>query len=430
MERDESSPRDSRYEDAVISLAQICAALWRSRFVFLAVMVSVTAITLVGLLHFAKYESEGLFRFGGAIPIPQTAEFSTLANLGYNAEDRKLPPGIGFSDYKLFAAFYSTRERFDLYVHDNKLDDTAVIRNLRARFVSPESVEDMLNPVYAITRQDAKNLVGKTDSTSNNVIGLRITFSADTPELAQKMVNTLGRYAIDSIAYVVYAGAVPADCAAIKTKLVRYDAFILSKSEHMAELRRRVAYLKDIAQRHPDLANATRQVVTVTEQSARYLPPVTLLATAEVEESEVREAIHRANSEKSKAALLLEYCERLKEVIASTNSGEAVVQSLEKTKNEVFKDKDLSDDVVKDVYQGVTIANRNAISVYLDNSRFIAGPTLPNRRNVRPSIAIVISLVVGFVCAAGVVIVKRWWVKNRTVISGQERPDRASSGSG
>lgn len=416
MEHNDSSPGDSRYEDAVISLVQICAALWRSRLIFLAVMVSVTSLAMAGFFYFDKYTSEGLFRFGGPIPIPQSAEFSTLANLGYNAEDKKLPPGIDFSDYKLFAAFYSTRERFDQFIRDNKIDTDETIKALRRRFVSPEAVADVLEPVYALTRQDAKKLVGQTDSASNNIIGLRITFSADTPELAQRTVNLLARYAMDSIAYVVYAGAVPNDCAAIKTRLVRYDAFILTKNEQMGELRRRVESLKDIARRYPDSANAARQVITVTGESARYLPPVTLLATTEVEESEAKEAIYKANIEKSKAALLLEYCERLREVIASTNSGEAVMRDLEKTKDEVFKGKNLNEDVVKEVHQGITIANRNAISVYLDNSRFIAGPTLPTRSNMRPLVALVASLVGGCVCAAVVVFVKRWWDRNRAAI--------------
>jgi hypothetical protein len=418
MERDDSSPWDSRSEDAVISPAQICAALWRSRFLFFAVLICVAALATAGLLHFAKYESEGLLQFGGPIPIPRSAEFSTIANLGYNAEEKKPPPGIGFSDYKLFAAFYSTTERFDRFVHDNNIDTTEAIQALRGRFVSPESVDDVLEPVYALTKQDAKNLVGQANISSNNIIGLRISFAAKRPEVAQKIVSMLGRYAMDSIAYVIYAGAVPADCAAIKTKLVRYDAFILGKSEHIGELKRRADYLKDIARRYPDSANAARQVVTVTEESARYLPPVTLLATTEVEESEAREAIYKANIEKSKASLLLEYCERVSKMIASTNSGEAVVRNLEKTKDEVFKDKNLGEEAVKEVYQGITIANRNAMWVYLDNSRFVAGPTLPNRPSMRPSKALLIGLAIGFVCAAVAVFVKRWWIRNRAMFSG------------
>jgi hypothetical protein len=190
----------------------------------------------------------------------------------------------------------------------------------------------------------------------------------------------------------------------MNTKIIKLDNAIIANKTRLEEYRRRAAELKQIVARNPGSeGQATRQVVTITDENARYLPPATQLATTEVQATEANEEILKARREQQQNILFLEYYERAKGLLDSTKSGETVLRGLEAAKTAVFKDKNLEDDIVKEVYNKITVDNRNAINVYLDKSRFIAGPTLAQKSTARPALALVVSLILGFFLAVLIV---------------------------
>jgi hypothetical protein len=159
-------------------------------------------------------------------------------------------------------------------------------------------------------------------------------------------------------------------------------------------------------------------VISVTEDNAHYLPPVTLLVTTEVQASEANESIRKAKREQRQSTLWLEYYDHAKAMLDGTKSGESFLRGLEPVKESVFKDKNLDDDVIKEVYNSITIDNQNAINLYLEKSRFIAGPTLPTHSSARPLLVLVISLVLGLFLAILLVFARNWWRDNWVKVSG------------
>jgi len=79
---------------------------------------------------------------------------------------------------------------------------------------------------------------------------------------------------------------------------------------------------------------------------------------------------------------------------------------------EVFKGKNMSDEVVQEVYNTITVDNQNAINVYLEKSRFIAGPTLPARSSARLTLVLAASLMVGLFLSVVLVLGRLWWHKS------------------
>jgi hypothetical protein len=423
MPKQDSFNDSSVDKDELISLTDLLAPIWRARWIVLIITFVVMACGVSWALLNAGYKSTGFFQFGGAIPMAleknkDINKNRNKNNNNNNNNDQEPDPGIALSDFKRYAASYATSERFGDYVQDQKLGSTAGVSDLHGIFSSRAGISQTIEPVYPFTKLDAKVLMEQPKGSSNNIIGLRINYEGSSPEIAQQMVGLLGRYAMDSIVYLIYSDALRFKHDEIQTKITQLDSTIIDKKIQLEEYSRKAGDLRRIIARNPQVANqGARQVLEITEDSAPYLPPVTLLTTTEVQASNANAAILKAQYEQKQNMLLLEYYDRVKEVLDSTKSGETVLRGLEPVKAMVFKDKNMQDEVVKAVYNMITIDNQSAITLYLDKSRFIAGPTLPSNSTARPLVALAVSLMLGLFLSILFVFGREWWRKNQKQMS-------------
>jgi hypothetical protein len=422
--------QDDSATDDVISLTEILVPLWRSRWTILLVTLAIAVCGLVGVWYFAQYKSEGFLQFGGAIPAVKDKE--QMPETGKDRDqtrekdrerekdkDKEHGPGISLSDYKGYAASYATAERFTDFVRDKKLGSTVGIDKLVEVFNSRDGITKLVEPVYTFTKLDAKELMDQPKDSNNNIIGLRISYASRSPKNAQQMVGLLGMYVMDSIIYQIYSDELQFKRSEIIAKMTKLDNVIITNQELLEKYRRQGTDLKQIINRYPESSRqAARQVISVTEDNARYLPPVTLLVTTEVQASEANESIRKAKREQRQSALWLEYYDHAKAMLDGTKSGESILRGLEPVKESVFKGNNLEDDVIKEVYNSITIDNQNAINLYLEKSRFIAGPTLPTHSSARPLLVLVISLVLGLFLAVLLVFARNWWRDNWVNVSG------------
>lgn len=392
QKQDNFNTQDDSVTGDIISLADILAPLWRSRWMILIVTLSVAVFGLVGSLRSVQYKSEGYFQFG---------------------------QDITWSDYKRYAVLYSTPERFADFVRDQKLESTAGIDNLSKTFATSDGLTKLVGPIYRFTKLDAKELMDQPKDGGNNVIGLRINYASSSPESAQQMAGQLGSYVMDSIIYQTYSDEMQLKRGEIMTKTISLENVIITNKELLEKYHRKGKDLKQIVSRYPESSRQTsRQVISVTEDSARYLSPVTLLATTEIQASEANESIRKAKRDQRQNALWLEYYDHAKALLDETKSGMRFLSGLESVKESVFKGKNLEDDVIKEVYNTITMDNQNAIELYLKRSRFIAGPTLPANSTARPLFTLAVSLMLGFSLSVLLVFVRNWWRDNWQKVSG------------
>src|SRR6266404_849022 len=100
-------------------------------------------------------------------------------------------------------------------------------------------------------------LMEQPKDSGNNVIGLRISYENSSPEIAQQMVGLLGRYAMDSIVYLIYSDALKFKHSETKSKMIELDNKIIAKKQLLEELRRKGADLKQIVSRYPEPPSQT-----------------------------------------------------------------------------------------------------------------------------------------------------------------------------
>jgi hypothetical protein len=91
-----------------------------------------------------------------------------------------------------------------------------------------------------------------------------------------------------------------------------------------------------------------------------------------------------------------------------------VLRSLERLKVEVFKEKNLKEDPIKEVYNMITTENQSGLNLYLERSRFIAGPTLPGKSTARPAMILAISFLFGLFLSIVLIFGYKWSRKNMT----------------
>ena len=408
MEKQEKfTPHNTKQDGALISPTDLLSTLWHARRMIIGMTVASIALGVASTIYFAKYKSEGFLQFGG--PIPLQAEKTVKTK-----DAKEAAFGIQLSDYKRYSAAFGSRGRFDDFVHAAKLDNTPGIDSLRKNITNGKNLNAIIEPIFPFTKIDAKDLLEQPKDSSNNVIGLRISYDASNPEEAQRIVALLGRYTVDTIVYLIYTDALRFKHLEITAKITKLDNDIIGSKQKLAEYGRRIKDLKQIVARYPkaDVQNAS-QVVTVTDENSRYLSPVTQLMSAEVEASTAEEAIYQAKREQQQYLLLRDYYDSAKAELDTNKSGEAVLRALEASKERAFKTKDLNDELVKEVYNKITVDNQNSINLYLEKSRFIAGPSLPENRTTRLSTALVVSALLGLFLGCLIALGRQWWAANR-----------------
>lgn len=391
------------------SLATVSAAIGRSWKIAAGVVFAALAIGLLASSYLTKYKSEAFFQFSGAIPLPDPA----LAKDKALGQEKAPGSGIALSDYKRYSASFSSAGRLDDYLREKQLTGSDDVESLRAAITAPGGISKLVEPVYPFTKLDAKELMEQPKDSSNNVIGLKINYEAKSPQTAQKMVDLLGHYAMDTIVYSIYFDNLRFKNAEIVSKLSNLDNKIIELEQKLVEYQRKGTTLKQIVARYPGaVSEAGRQVVSVTDDTARFLSPMTHLMSTEVEALEANEAILKAKRRQKQLHLQLAYFDEAAKLIGSTRSGEKILRALDPIKERIFKDKDLSDELVKEVYNEISIENANAATLYFEKSRFIAGPTLPTQRSSSRVMVLIASLLAGVISAVVIVLARDWWRKD------------------
>jgi len=399
------------------SLIILLMTLRRAWLEMLLVTMVVVGISGIVWQSKAAYKSEGVFQFGGPIPVESSEEMRDRKKAEENVDKKLLEKpstGITWADYKLFSESFSTSKNFDEFVREKALGSFGDMDRLSKTFASRDETAKLIQPIYSFTRSDAKELMDQPKAGSNNIIGLRINFASQTPEGAQTMVQIIGRYVIDSIVYQIYSNKLEFKHREILSKMSQLENEVIANNQLLEKYRLVGADLKKIVSRYPTSATQiSRQVVTVTEENARYLSPVTLLETTEIQAAEARESIRKANRELQQEALWLEYYDKVNELLSRTKSGETILLGLESIKESVFKNKNLGDDVIAEVNNMITIDNQKAINVYKEKSRFIAGPSQPGKRSwLPPRVVLVLSALLGILLAILLVLTRHWWREN------------------
>lgn len=380
--------RESPEPTELITFCDMLITIWRSRWLVGAITAAVLALSLFFAWFAVNFHSEGYFRFAGRIPF----------NPGQTGT-ANWPAGISAADYARYRDYFSTPERFAAFAAYRSFEPKEAMANVQRLITGPHALTRVLVPILASNGQDAQE-AGKIRS--NDITGLRISYDAAAPALARETVGLISRYVMDSIIYAVCLEQLPSRRDYFDARAVELARIAEVKSGALADLQRKLVALQQLASQHPG-----GKYIDLTDTGARMVPIGTLVVATQVRIEEVAKASVAARRELLEASLWAGYYSAAVENMYATRSGMNLIRDLEHVKNRFFQDKDQKDEVVKAVYAMIGNANQAAIDFYLNRSRFIAGPSQPEKFSRLPLVAAT-AILLGLLLSIVIILARTW----------------------
>jgi len=182
-------------------------------------------------------------------------------------------------------------------------------------------------------------------------------------------------------------------------------------------------YIQSIYSKYPESSRIdNRQVVSVEKKGYRYLPPITQLVGIESKIADIKEKLETFKRERQKAEINYEFFSIMKEFIEKNESGEDTFRKILNLKEEFFKNKDLTIDTVKEVFNQLRIDIENFNTLFYEEMRFISEPSLP-QKPIKPKkpVIVIAGFFIGFFLFIFLAFAVEFWTKNKKSITGKRQ---------
>jgi hypothetical protein len=177
--------------------------------------------------------------------------------------------------------------------------------------------------------------------------------------------------------------------------------------------------IRAILSNYPESAKIeNRQLVSVQDGGSRFLAPVTQLVGIESTLADLRRDLAELERDREKLNARAEYFLRCYSKLEKIGKhGESLFLLLKSIKDKVFKNKNLSKDEVKEVFNNLSIDLQTFDLNFFSNSRFISGPTIPTVHiGPRKSLIVIVSCFISFFIMVLSAFVFHWWQGNKNAI--------------
>jgi LPS O-antigen subunit length determinant protein (WzzB/FepE family) len=340
------------------------------------------------------YRSEGFFQLGNPERFATENKDAAMAEIKEKVLANKNFVGIPIPFYNSSSPQFSNPNRLQLYASQQKVFTAKDMKNIRENFRTAASINKWIKPVYAFTKENIREFAQRGKDEVNSVIGVSLSYKADSPHDARKYVWFFGNYIRDCLLYITLYNFVMDRNLTIKSELDQIENDFIEGQFDMQQNYQKLFDIKAILAKYPESAKLENwQLVSVQEGGFRFPSPVTQLVTLESALAALRRDLSRLEREKEMSLLDQEYFSRCHDESKKVNAlGAELFALLKSIKSEVFKNKDFSKDTVKEAVNKLSIDLQTYDLVFFTNCRFISGPTLPMRYiSPRKSVIVIVA---------------------------------------
>ena len=262
---------------------------------------------------------------------------------------------------------------FDRYIRDDKVLAVGGAA-VRGHIVN---AENWIDPIYRLSKRDAKELVGIKDSARlSDLVGYEISSSSSSPEVAREKVKFLVNYVFDASLKIQIDNYI-SDTLGAK-KLLLNSALLERDTEaySLSLLDNRLNDLKRLSVNYPTPANTSdRQILSIEKNGERYMPLPMQMIAVERERFDINEKLARTQRQveglPTEEAMLVEHGK----IAQNINGGKELAEAL-------IKDIQARVPKAKKGYETVAMLGyqdkySTMITGAFSPSRFIVSPTLP-----------------------------------------------------
>jgi LPS O-antigen subunit length determinant protein (WzzB/FepE family) len=407
-----------------IDFGSIFSILWKRRKLIVFGTIGATLMSIgISFLLPRVYRSEGFYQLGN--PTKTTSENEKFINRNASIEKEKptkkiASVGVPVPLYKSGSSQFFNPNRFLLIASKDKLFKKEDLREIATDFRRTEDINKWIKPVYAFAKEDAREFSQLPQDESNSVIGLSLSYEADSPENASTYVKFFGNYIRDCLLYMTLYNYIMDGYSNTISKTNKNENDIIDIQFEILQNTNKMKDIRAILSTYPESAiiDSRQMVVSVRDGGARFLAPVTQLVGIEATLADLRQDLAAFEREREKLTASAEYYSRCYNELAKISEhGESLFLLLKSIKDEVFKNKDFGKDGVKEVFNNLSIDLQTFDLTFFNNSRFISGPTIP-AVHIRPwkILIAIVSFFSSFFLLVILAIVSHWWQGNKKTI--------------
>jgi LPS O-antigen subunit length determinant protein (WzzB/FepE family) len=381
-----------------IDLSAIFAILWKRRVLIVLGTLAMTLLA-IGISFFIPkvYRSEGFYQLGHPKKTIIEVERTTTESEKTTKESQKTILknkaiiGIPIPLYKKSSTQFFNPDRLQLFANQEKSFSAKELKNITGNFRIAADIIKWVKPVYAYSREDVREFAQVGKDEINSVIGLNLSYEADSPQKAYAYVRFFGKYIRDCLMYVSLYDYVMNEYSDIISGLNQNDNDIIDIKFKLLQNSKKMLDIKAILSKYPESAKIeNRQLVSVQEGGSRFLAPVTQLVGIESTMAELNQQLTWLERERKELAIQREFFSQSNAAFNNLGKkGEMMFEKLKAIKSEMFKKMDFRLDTVKGVANKLSIDFQAFDLAFYTNCRFISGPTLPVQ-HIKPRKSIIV----------------------------------------
>ncbi|MCX6583700.1 MAG: Wzz/FepE/Etk N-terminal domain-containing protein [Candidatus Aminicenantes bacterium] len=426
-----------------IDLIQLVKVLVKKKWLIIGGTLAVTLAALViSLLLPRTFQSSAFFRLSSGVDVNleelkniQDKIKDNLHNdLLYNLtlektallddtleEIEMMMRNVSFPDYKKYLSRFTNPQRFIRFLEEKKQAGDTAADGLKKGIGSSGSIEQCIEPVYAYSKKDLKELTQNPRDIRNFVIGVQLTGQKESPEKARAFVNALAEFIKDSIIYGKLGDYVAAQGNKCREEYNKFANLIIKDEFKLRQLTAKQSDIEQLLKKYPEAKNMTgRELLSLDKTGYRYLSPAAQLVGIESYIADIKENLAQNRRDKQMMGLKFDFFSNARASLTGEMSGYTFLAGIMKLKDSFFAEKKLPDDSIQQVKNELSIDFDKFMSLR-EEMQFLSTPTL-SRTPVKPQKGLItaVGFVLGLALSVFLAFVVDWWAVNKQKITHEE----------
>ncbi|HLP47354.1 MAG TPA: Wzz/FepE/Etk N-terminal domain-containing protein [Candidatus Kapabacteria bacterium] len=331
-----------------------------------------------------------------------------------------LMKNVSFPDYKKYSALFTNSYRFSRFLEQKKQAGDKDARELMSGKGPGVSIANSIEPVYAYSKKDLKELTQNPREARNFVVGVELKVENETPGKARALVDALGEFIKDSILLGNLGDYITAQWNKSSEELKKIDNFIIKDEVKLQQLTAKRNDIAQLLKKYPGSGiMGGRESLSGDKNDYRYLPPAAQWIGIESYMADLKENLSQNGREKELAELKLAFFVKAREMMAGDREifGYTTLDSMMKSLDSFFDEKKGSANAVRQVKNELAIDFQKLVNMY-EEMQFLSAPTL-SRTPIRPkkNLILAVGFVLGLLLSVFLAFAVDWWAINKQKIS-------------
>jgi len=428
-----------------IDLIKLVKVLIKQKWVIIGGTLIITLLSVIIALVWPRvYKSEGFFQLGRGIEPDllemkdiqdeirkdfhdnlvddETLQNEMLLNQALQNTDMMMM-NVSIPDYKKYASQFTNPQKLSRFIKRNKSIGENEMVDIKKDLQTSEEIQHWIEPVYAYSKRDIKDLAQNSRDLKNFVLGVQVYGEQNTPKKAGNFVTLLGGFIEDSILYGKLRDYINTQLNKNKTESKKYDNIVIGDEFKLQQLSRKLNSLKQIMKKYPESKSlSNRELFAFQLNSQRWLSPITQVVGVESYIADIKENLAQSQRKKQIADLKILFFLELKKEASKEKYGESLLSKCRQFTESFLQREDFPGDVLREVRNDLSVDFDNFATFY-EEMQFISGPTI-SKKPVKPKKALMVAIgfVLGFFISIFLAFFLDWWLTNkRKIMSGMSQ---------